>query len=173
MITKPTIPNDAVDFKDMLAVFTSGSLHVGDGTLNMTEIASYFADKAAMDQFLANHCILLSDLDANPFSIESSVDNFKTLSFTLEKTRNNTVTLRLVGANASRKAWLEDSLNATARTMILINNTKSAALIFSGLRWTCSWAQEADGAFVATISTEFIGSTGDRYIVLPNIPDEA
>lgn len=158
-LTKPTLSSGITDFPETTAIFASGELYVSDGGYDTAP-----ADFSAIG--LEASFEKLSDLAEKPFKVDSKVTSFKTLNYTLEAKRNNTIELNLVGLTQARKAWLEEELGKKNRTFVLVNKTGDSAMIFNDRRWICEWTYEAESAFNATIKTEYLGPTAKGFVVV-------
>jgi hypothetical protein len=172
-ITKPTFSDyteaKVVSFDEMIAAFKHGTCYIADGKLTKAEADAMFADLTALETGLAN-ASEISDLAENPGKEESKVEKLPTTNYVVEGKRTNTVELNLNGLTQDRKDWLENELNSTARTIILISTTGRDALVFTGLRWSYERSSEFGKLFNATIATQYNGVTGSTYFIYKAIP---
>ncbi len=171
-ISKITFPEGVEEFSEDSAIFACGSLYIADGDYTKAEADTAFATLTAKNTELSDTFTKLSDLADKPFKLGSKVTKFKTLNYTLEAKRDNTIELNLVGLTQSRKKWLEEELGKKNRTIVLESKTGDSVMIFNGKRWVCDWAYEAESAFNATISTEYQGPTSTGFMVYNEIPAE-
>lgn len=170
-VTKIVIPDKVTSFAENSAIFSCGKLYAADGGYTKAEAIAAFADLTAKQTEVSSNFIELSDLAEKPFKMDSKVTKLKTLNYTIEGKRTNTIELTLVGLTQERKTWLEEELGKTARTFLLDNTSGDSVMILNNKRWICEWAYEADGAFNAVISTEYSGPTTSGFMVFQGIPE--
>lgn len=160
-------------FANMLPAFQHGKCYIADGALSKAEADVMFADLTQMATDLASYAVEISDLGENPGKEESKVEKLKTTNYVVEGKRTNTVEVNLVGLSQDRKDWLEQELNSTARTIILVSSSGKDVIVFSGLRWSYERSSEINKLFNATIATEYAGVTGSKYFIYKNIQPAA
>jgi hypothetical protein len=170
-ISKITFPSGVAEFSEDSAIFACGSLYIADGNYTKATADTAFANLTVKETELSSKFTKLSDLAEKPFKLESKVTKFKTLNYTLEGKRTNTIEISLVGLTQARKQWLEVELGKKNRTIILESKTGDSVMIFNDKRWVCDWVYEAESAFNASISTEFVGPTSTGFMVYNEIPE--
>lgn len=175
-ITAPTFTGytagDVTTFANMITAFQHGTCYLADGSLSQAEADTMFADLSVMATGLAN-AVAIGDLAESPGKEESKVEKLKTTNYVIEGKRTNTVEISLAGLTQDRKDWLEQQLNSTERTIILVSSSGTDALIFSGMRWSYERSTEFNKLFTATIATEYAGVTGSKYFLYKSIPAAA
>ena len=170
-ISKTTFPEGVADYVAQLGQFRSGKCYIADGSISKSDADTAFANQTSKATELSSKWTELSDLAEKPGKEESKVTKLKTLNYVLEGKRTNTVEINLVGLNQARKAWLENELNNTNRTILLESSGGKDILIFAGLRWSYERSTEFEGLFNVTLSTEYSGNSASKYLIYTNIPE--
>jgi hypothetical protein len=163
------VADDILKFENVIAQFAHGKCYIGEGILTKSEADSMCADLTTLDTALGSDVDEISDLGEEPGSEKSEVEKLKTSNYLIEGKRTNTVELTLVGINQDRKDWLEQQLNKTIKTIVLVSASGKDVIIFNGMRWSYDRETTLNGLFSGKISTEYKGPTGSRYLIYMNI----
>jgi len=173
-VTKITLPGTmtAADlaFDSLVAQMSGDYVYFGAGTLSEAELASL--DSAfAWDDALEASFNLLGELAESACKVDSKLSSLKTRKYRVSGKRTTTLELNLVGLSQLQKQYLESpAFSSRTLTLVLRSRAKDALVVFTGLKWTCSWSGEVDGLFTVVISSEFTGTTAGKIYAVSGIP---
>jgi len=158
-------------YASQLVAFAGGQVFIGKGSYaDRAAFATKVADLTVMATELGTAFDELADVAEKPGKIESKVAELKTKHHISDGKRTNTIELHLAGISEARKAFLENDLNKSDQTIILVDENGNRVICFNGLRWSGSYSGEIDGVFDAVLKTEFSGSSVNKIWIADNIP---
>jgi len=161
-------------YAEQLLSFSGGKVYIANGSYASRSVFNTaFTSKTSMDTELSTSFDELSDLAEKAGKIESNVAKLKTKHYAVDGKRTNKISLNLAGISEERKEFIENYLNDSNKTIVLLDESGLKAMCFNGLRWSGSYSGEFDAVFENVIETEFSGSTVDKIWIKDDIDPAA
>lgn len=159
-----------LDFSALLAQMVGDDVYIAAGTMSAADLAT-LTDQTDWDEALDASFDVLGELAEDASKIESKVTKLKTRNYQIPGRRNTPIELNIAGLGQAQKAFLESNdFTGSTVTIVLRNREKDTVIVYNGLRWSAEWMGEVDSLFKVTLSTEFIGTTNDKILVIQDIP---